>query len=163
MQECQSNTLLYERVGFKVCKCKWLQPKLRMIPWRKSSNYSSFHIVCCSCCSVTKMCPALCDPVDCSMPGFPVLHYLLGFVQTHVHQVGDAIQTSYPLSPLLLLPSIFPSIWIFSNESIHYIRWPKNWSFSFSIRPSNEHSGLTSFRIDWFDFLGEGWGHYMCY
>ena len=98
LQECQSNTLLYERVGFKVCKYKWLQPKLRMIPWRKSSNYSSFHIVCCSCCLVTKICPALCDPTDCSVPGFLVLHHLLEFVQTHVHQVGDAIQPSYPLS-----------------------------------------------------------------
>ena len=99
------------------------------------------------------MCPALCDPVDCSVPGFPVLHYLLGFVQTHVHQVGDAIQTSYPLSspsPPALNHSQHQG---FSSESALRIRWPKYWSFSFSISPSNEYSGLISFRIDWLDLL----------
>ena len=65
----------------------------------------------------------------------------------------DAIQPSHPLGPLLLLPSVFPSIWVFSNESALRIRWPKCWSFSFSIRPSNEYTGLISFRTDWFDFL----------
>ena len=102
---------------------------------------------------VAKMCRILCNPVECSTPGFPVLHYLLEFAQTHVHWVGDAIQQSYPLSPLLLLPSIFPNIWVFSNEPALHIRWPKYWSFSFSISPSNEYLGLTSFRIDWFDLL----------
>ena len=70
--------------------------------------------------------------------------------QTHVYRVGDAIQPSHPL---LLPPSIFPSIRVFSNESVLHIRWPKYWSFSFSISPSNEYSGLTSFRIDWLDLL----------
>ena len=102
---------------------------------------------------IAKICPILCNPMECSTPGFPVLHYLLEFAQTHVHWVGDAIQQSYPLSPLLLLPSIFPIIWVFSNEPALHIRWPKYWSFSFSIRPSNEYLGLTSFRIDWFDLL----------
>ena len=91
--------------------------------------------------------------MDCSTPGFPVLHYLLEFAQTHVHLVSDAIQPSHPLPPLLLLPSVFPSIRVFSNESALCIRWPKYWSFSFSISPSNEYSGLISFRIDWFDLL----------
>ena len=88
-----------------------------------------------------------CDPMDCSMPGFPVLHQLLEFVQMHVHWVDDAIQPFQPLSPLLL-PSIFPSIRVFSNESALHIMWPKYWSFSFSISSSNDYSELISFRID---------------
>ena len=90
--------------------------------------------------------------MDCSMPGFPVHHKLPEFAQTHVHWV-DAIQPSHPLLTLLFLPSILPSIRVFSNESVLYIRWPKYWSFSFSISPSNEYSGLIFFRIDWFDPL----------
>ena len=105
------------------------------------------------CCSVTKLCPTLCNPKNCSMPGFPVLHYLLELAQIHVHQVSDAIQSSHPCHPLLLLPSIFPSIGVFSNESAFHIRWPEYWSFSFSISPSSEYSGLISFRIDWLDLL----------
>ena len=73
-----------------------------------------------------------------------------GVHSNRVHWVGDVIQHSRPLSPLLL-PSIFPSIWVFSNESALHIRWPKYWSFSFCITTSNEYSGLISFRIDWFD------------
>ena len=84
------------------------------------------------------------------MPGLPVHHQLPELAQTHVHRVGDAIQPSHPLS-LLLLPSVFPSIRVFSNESVLHIRWPKDWSFSFSIGPSNEYSGLISFRMDWLD------------
>ena len=89
-------------------------------------------------CSV--VCPALCNPTDCSMPGFPVHHQLPALAQTHVHRVGDAIQQSYPHHPLLLLPSIFPSIRDFSSESVLHIRWPKCWNFSFSNSPSNEYS-----------------------
>ena len=87
------------------------------------------------------------------MPGFPVHHQFLEFTQTHVDRIGDAIQPSHPLSPLVLLPSIFPSIRVFSNESVLHIRWPNYWSFSFSISPSNEYSGLISFRVDWLDLL----------
>ena len=105
------------------------------------------------CCSASQSCLTLCDPMDCSTPGFPVLHQLPEFAQTHVQRVGDAIQPSHPLSPLLLLPSVFPSIRIFSDESAPRIRWSKYWSFSFNIRSFNEYSGLISFRIDWFDFL----------
>ena len=89
--------------------------------------------------------------MDCSTPGFPVLHYLPELAQTHVHRVSDAIQPSHPLSSPFLLPSIFPSIRVFSNESVLHIRWSQYWSFSFS--PFNEYSGLISFRIDWFDLL----------
>ena len=88
--------------------------------------------------------------MDCSTPGLPVLHQLLELSQTHVHQVGDATQPSHPL---LLLSSTFPSIRVFSKESVLCIRWPKYWSFSFSISPSNEYSGLISFRIYWLDLL----------
>ena len=87
------------------------------------------------------------------MPGFLVLHYLLEFAQTHNLWVSDAIQPFFPLSPLFLLLSIFPSIKVFSNESTLRIRWSKYWSFSFSISPSNEYSGLISIRMNWFDLL----------
>ena len=103
--------------------------------------------------SFAQSCPTLCDPMDCSMPGVPVHHQLLELAQTHVHQASDAIQPSQPLLPLLLLPSIIPSIRVFSNESVLHIRWPKYWSFSFSISLSNEYSGLISFMIVWFDSL----------
>ena len=105
------------------------------------------------CCSVTKLCPTLWDLMNCSTPGFPVLHYLPEFAQTHVYWVSDAIKLSHPLFPLLLLPSVFPSIRVFSNELALPIRWLKYWSFNFSISPSNEYSGLISFRIDWLDLL----------
>ena len=211
---------------------------------KHNGNSERFHNQLVCCCSVTKLCPALCNPMDCSIPGFPVLHYLPEIAQTHVHGVDDTIQTSHPLfppsppafifpsirifsndvyvwvlfclpetiitlltghqirsdqslscvlfstypwtaafqaslsftisqsllklmsvelvmpsnhlilcHPLLFLPSIFASIRIFSNESVLHIRWPKNWSFSFNISPSNEYSGLISFRIDWLDLL----------
>ena len=91
-------------------------------------------------------------PMDRSMPGFPVLHYLPEFAQVHVHWVSDAMQPSHPLPPLFLFPSIFPIIRGFSNEVTLCIRWwPKYWSFSIS--PSNEYSELISFRIDWLIFL----------
>ena len=91
--------------------------------------------------------------MDCTTPGFPVHHQLLELAQTHVHPVGDAINHLILCHPLLLLPSIFPSIRVFSNESALHIRWPEYWSFSFSISPSNEYSGLISFRSDWLDLL----------
>ena len=89
--------------------------------------------------------------MDCSTPGSPVLHHLPELAQTHVHWVGDALQPSHPLLSPSLLPSIFPSIRVFSNELALHIRWPNYWSFSIS--PPNEYSGLISFRIDWFDLL----------
>ena len=95
----------------------------------------------------------LCGPLDRSTPGLPVHHQLPEFTQTHVHRVGDATQPSHPLMSPSSLPSIFPSTRVFSNESALHIRWPKYWSFSFSISPSNEHSGLISFGMDWLDLL----------
>ena len=101
---------------------------------------------------VAQSCPTLCNPMDCSMPGFPVYHQLREFAQTHVHESVISSNHLILCHPLLLLPSIFPSIRVFSNESVLLIRWSKYWSFSFSISPSNEYLGLISCRINWFDF-----------
>ena len=109
--------------------------------------------------SVAQLCSTLCDPMNRSTPGLPVHHQFPESTQTHVHQVSDAIRPSNHLilcRPLLLLPSIFPSIRVFSNESALCIRWPKYWSFSFSISPTEEHLGLISFRMDWLDLLAVG-------
>ena len=104
--------------------------------------------------SVAQSCPTLCDPMECITPGLPVHHQLPEFTQTHVHRVSDAIQPSHHLTLTLLLPpSIFPSIRVFSNELFLHIRSPKYYNFSFSISPSNEYSGLISFRTDRFDLL----------
>ena len=89
--------------------------------------------------------------IDCSKPGFLVLHHLLELALTHVHWVSDIIQPSHSLSSSS--PPAFYLSQVLSNESALHIRWPKYWSFNFSISPSNEYSGLISFRIDWFDFL----------
>ena len=102
--------------------------------------------------SVAQSCLTLCDPMNHSMPYLPFHHQLPEFTQTHVHWVGDAIQPSDPL----LSPSpapVPPRIRVFSNESTLHIRWPKYWSFSFSISPSNEDPRLISFRMDWLDLL----------
>ena len=100
--------------------------------------------------SVSQLCPTLCDPMD-SRPSCPSPTPEL--TQTHVHWVSDAIQPSLLCFPLLLSPSVFTSIMVFSNKSALRIRWPKYWSFSFNFSPSSEYSGPISFRMDWFDFL----------
>ena len=103
--------------------------------------------------SIPQSCPTLCDPMNHSTPGLPVHHQFPEFIQTHVHQVSDAIQPAIPCRPLPLLLPIPPSIRVFSNESTLSMRWPKYWSFSFSIIPSKEHPRLISFRMDWLDLL----------
>ena len=104
--------------------------------------------------SVAHSCPTLCDPMDCSTPGRLVHQQLPEFTQTHLRWVRHAIQPFHPCHLLLLPPSVFPSIRVFSNESDLCIMWSKYWSFTFSISPSNEHSGLISFSMDWLDLLG---------
>ena len=102
---------------------------------------------------VDQSCPTLCDPMDCSMPGLPVHRQLSEFNQTHVHWVGDTIQPSHPLSspsPSAFNLSQHQGLFKWVNSSI---RWPKYWSFSFSISPSNEYSGLISFMMGWLDLL----------
>ena len=109
-----------------------------------------------SCYSVGKSCPTLWNLMDSRTLGQSSIehhHKLQEFTQTHVHWVDDVIQPSHPLLSLLLPPSIFPSIRVFSNESVLRIRWPNFWSFSFRISPSNEYSGMISFRMDWLDIL----------
>ena len=103
--------------------------------------------------SVAQLYPTLCNPMECSTPDFPVHHQLPELTQMHIHSVSDAIQPSHPLSFLCLLPSIFPRIRVFSDRSVFHSRWPEYWSFSFSISPSCEYSGLISCRMDWLDLL----------
>ena len=110
-----------------------------------------------ACCgSVSKSCPTLCNPMKGSTPGLPVLHHLpdLALMSTESVMPSSHLILCHPL---LLLPSIFPSIRVFSNESALRIRWPKYWSFSFSISPSSEYSVLISFRMDWFNLHAVQW------
>ena len=95
----------------------------------------------------------VCDPMDCSTPGFPVHHQLPELAQTHAHSVSIPCNHLILCHPLLLLPPIPPSIRVFSSESVLSIRWPKYWSFSLNISPSNEYSGLIPFKMDWLDLL----------
>ena len=128
--------------------------KILLRGFMQSSNiFSSWEIIKIYTTSVSsvQLLSRVC--MNYSTPGLPVHHHLLEFTQTHVHWVGDAIQPSHPLlspSPLAPVP---PRITVFSNESALCIRWPKYWSFSFNISPSNEHPGLISFRMDWLDLL----------
>ena len=101
---------------------------------------------------MVKSCPTLCDPMNCSTAGFPDLYHILEFAQTHVPTLEMPFNHLISHCPFLL-PSVFPNIRNFSNESALLIRWPKYWSFSFSIGPSSEYWWLFSFRIDWFDLL----------
>ena len=108
------------------------------------------------CCSVTKSCLTLCDPMDCSVPVSSVLHYLSKFAQIPDQWVGDVIQPSHPLSPPSPPTPNLSSVRVFSSELALRIRWPKCWSFSFRITTFNEYSGLISFRIHWFDLALQG-------
>ena len=114
---------------------------MKLYIWKCSIKFSS----------VAQSCLTLCDPMNCSTPGFPVHHQLPEVAQTHIHWVGDAIQPSHQL--LSPCPRAFSlsSIRVFSNESVLLITWPKCWSFNISISPSSEYSGLMSFRMDWLD------------
>ena len=103
--------------------------------------------------STAQSCPTLCNPMNRSTPGLPVHHQLPEFTQTHIRRVTDAIQPSHPLSSLSPPSPIPSSIKVFSNESTLHMRWPKYWSFSFSIIPSKEIPQLISFRMDWLDLL----------
>ena len=114
------------------------------IPWTEEPQSVQF--------SVVQSCPTLCKPLDCSTPGLSIIisQSLLKLMPI------ESVTPSKHLilcHPPLLLPSIFPSIRVFSKESVLHMRWPKYWSFSFSISPSNEHAGLISFRMDWLDLL----------
>ena len=119
----------------------------------RAETIDSASLCCCSVLGHSVSCLTLCSSMDCSLPGLLVHHPLLEPAQTHVHESVMPANHLFLCCPLLLLPSIFPSIGVFSNESVLCIKWPRYWSLSFSIRPSNEYSGLISFRIDLFDLL----------
>ena len=116
-------------------------------------NLTKIHIEGVQLSSVTQSCPTLCNPMDCNMPSLPVHHQLPEFIQPM--SIESVMPSNHLIlcCPLLLLPSIFPRIRVFSNKPIFCIRWPKYWSFSFNISSSNEYSGLISFRMDWLDLL----------
>ena len=116
-------------------------------------SYIVLKFSLCRCCSVVQSCLTLCDPMDCSMPGF--LSITNSWSLLKLMLIESVMPSNHLIlcRPLLLPPSICPSIRVFSNESVLCIRWPKYWSFSFSTSPSNEYSGLISLRIYWFDLL----------
>ena len=134
-----------------ICTFSWNVKPILGVQVQPPSNlqllFFSYFLIPVQFSSVAQSCPTLCDPMNPSTPGLPVYHQLPEFTQTHVHRVGDVCR------PLLLLPSIPPSIRVFSKESTLRIRWPKYWSFSFSKCPSNEHPGLISSKMDWLDLL----------
>ena len=137
-------TVGYTKCGTDCCGNTWQGYLMR-----ESGNASQRKIS-----SVAQSCLTLCDPMNRSTPGLPVHHQRPEFTQTHVHRVSDAIHLIL-CHPLLLLPSIPPSIRVFSSESTLHMRWPEYWSFSFSIIPSKETPGLISFKMDWLDLLAE--------
>ena len=154
-----SNTCDFQSVWrvLPVCPCTpadykmhdFLLPDLCLLPFLCSYLAPVCSNIQTQFSSVAQSCPTLCDPMNCSMLGFPVHHKLPELTQTHVIK-----SWCHPtISSLLLPPSIFPSIRVFSNESVLRLRWPKCWTFSFRISPSNEYSGLISFRMDWLDLL----------
>ena len=142
-QSCQKNTKTYK---YKNTAVKF------EFQINNRYNLNMFQILPC-CCSVIKSCPTICNPMNCTMPGFPVHHYLPEFAQ--FMSIESVMPSNHLIlcRPLLLLPLIFPSIRAFSNELALHIRWPKYQSFSFSISTSNEYSGLISFRSDWLNLL----------
>ena len=139
------------RVGIKT-NCRILKEMeiLDHLTWLLKNLYCRSRI---QFSPVIQSCQTHCNPMDCSMPGFPVHHQLPDLSLALVHWVSDAVQPSHPLSSPLLLPSVFPSIIVCSNESVLCIRWPKYWSFNLNISPSNDCLRLISFRRDWLDLL----------
>ena len=119
----------------------------------KVKTTTRYHLTPVQFSSVAQSCLTLCDPMDCSTQAFPVHHQLPDPTRTHVHRLSEAIQPSHPLSSPSPPRSVFSRIKVFSNGLVLHIRWPKYWSFSFSINPSNEYSRLISFRMDWLDLL----------
>ena len=134
-------------------QCEWLY---FTFIWFKSGSdkhewFFCFPVGSVQFSSVAQSCPTLWDPMDCSMPGFPVHHQTLELLKLMSIELVVPTNCFVLCRPLLFLPSIFPSIRDFSNESVLCIRWPKDWSFSFNISPSNEYLGLISFKMDWLD------------
>ena len=130
-----------------------LKESISLFAWPPLSLFPFLIFLSVQFSSGTQSCPTLCDLKDCSTPGFPVHHQLPELLK--LMSIESVMQSNHLIlcRPLLLPPSIFPSLRVFSNESVLHIRWPKYWSFSFSISPSHEYSGLIPFRMDWLDLL----------
>ena len=139
-------------VNISVCIFETVVLSLRS-PYQQIQHHLGTHLKCKFFSSVVQFCLTLCNPMDCCTPGLPDHHQLPEFTQTHIHQVMMPSNHLILSRPLFPLPPIFPSIRVFSSESVLHIRWPEYWSFSFSISPSNEYSGLISLRIDRLDLL----------
>ena len=139
-----SNMFFQSWIAWTLVMAVWVMIGIRL--WGKWNDYIRSRW----CCLATKSCLTLCDPMDCSTLGFPVLHYLPSLLKLMSIKSVMASNHLILCHPLLLLPSIFPTIRVFSNKSALHLRWPKYWNFSIS--PSSD-SGLISFRIDWFDLL----------
>ena len=147
-------------INTEKCFCRYLPSGICCLFYLCANNInSSFHtflfilfLSISQFSSVAQSCPTLCDLMDCNRPGFPVRHQLLEPAQTHVHQVGDAIQPSPTVSSPSPTFNLSQHQGLF-KDSVLRLKWPKYWSFSFSICPSNEYSGLISFRMDWLDLL----------
>ena len=145
MHSFRSGSLLCP--GVFTVKTRWLGVLPTGSTWGNCKHQGAApNASCRCCCSVAQSCPTHCNPMDCSTPGFPVLQSKLSFIELMIPSNHLIL-----CRPLLLLPSIFASIRVFSNEPVLCIRWPKYWHFSIS--PSNEYSGLISFRMDWLDLL----------
>ena len=115
--------------------------------------YNSTYVKYPESSSITQSCPTLCNPMDYSTPGLPVLHQLPELTQTHLHWIGDAIQPSHSVIPFSSHPQSFPASGSFPVSQFFASGGQSNWNLSFSISPSNEHSGLISFRTDWSNLL----------
>ena len=137
--------LVFENLSIWLC--------LSLVSWPECVRilgYSGYHL---QFSSATHLCLTLCNPMDCSTPSFSVPHQLWSLLKLMSFELVIPSNHLILWCPLLLMPSIFPNNRNFSNECVLYISWPKYWSFSFSINPSNEYSGLISFRMDWFDLF----------
>ena len=144
IKDCRITTILWSQLRKLIIVHPWIQLFYVNCP-KCPKNIYSVHF--------TQSCPTPCDPMNCSTSGLPVHHQFPESTQTHVCWVVMPSNHLILCCPLLLLPSIFPSIRVFSNESTLLMRWPKYWSFRFNISPSNEHPGLIFFRMDWLDLL----------
>ena len=142
------NNLNGKRIWKRLDKCVCKTESLWFIPETIKTLLISY-----CCCPIAQLSLTLCDPMGCNMPGFPVLHFSQSLLK--LMSIESVMLSNHLIlcCPLLLLLSIFPSIRVFSSESAPHIRWPKYWSFSFSISPLTEYSGLISFRMDWFNSL----------
>ena len=144
---------IQNQTDYILCSQRW-RSSIQSAKTRPETDCGSDHeLLIAKFNSFIQSCTTLCNPMDCSTPGLPVYHQLPESTQTHVHRVSDAIQPSHPLSSPSPPAFKLSQHQVFSNESVLCIKWPKYWTFSFSISPSNEYSGLIPLRMEWLDLL----------